>query len=119
MQEVVDFKGIKYKSINQMCEAYNIDPCTFNERLRRGYNLEKALTAPIVSPKKSIVDFEGNGFDSIVDIELVESKLRVTFQLLQILHTAVRQVIYGHYLMAIVHQSFADMTAYKTGSSGN
>ena len=68
MKEAVDFKGIKYKSINQMCEAYNIDPCTFNERLRRGYNLEKALTAPIVSPKKSIVDFEGNGFDSIVDM---------------------------------------------------
>ena len=97
MKEVVDFKGIKYRSINQMCKAYNIDPCTFHERLRRGYDLEKALTAPIVSPKKFIVDFEGNEFESImamcrhydISITTYRARLRNGWDLEQILTTPV------------------------------
>jgi len=97
MKEVVDFKGIKYNSINQMCKAYNIDPCTFNERLRRGYNLEKALTFPITSPSKSIVDFEGNRFDSItnmckyynISVVTYRARLRSGWDLKKILTTPI------------------------------
>lgn len=97
MKEVVDFKGIKYKSINQMCRAYNIIPCTFQERLKRGYDLERALTEPIISPKKFIVDFEGNGFESImamcrhydISITTYRARLRRDWDLEQILTTPV------------------------------
>lgn len=41
--EIIDPKGIKYKSFRKMCEAYNMSPCVVRQRLSKGMELQDAL----------------------------------------------------------------------------
>ena len=47
--ESTDHLGNKYESFSAMCRAYDINICTVNTRLERGWSLEKALT---IKPRK-------------------------------------------------------------------
>ena len=42
-----DHLGNIYESINKMCDSYNIEPSTYHDRIKRGWDKEKALTTPI------------------------------------------------------------------------
>jgi hypothetical protein len=46
-KKYIDHLGNEYLSQKDMCNAYDIDPSTFRDRLKRGWSLEKALTSPI------------------------------------------------------------------------
>lgn len=42
-----DHLGNIYKSINKMCDSYSIESYTYRNRIKRGWDKEKALTTPI------------------------------------------------------------------------
>ncbi|RGW01170.1 hypothetical protein DWV94_09565 [Streptococcus salivarius] len=42
-----DHLGNIYESINKMSDSYNIEPSTYRDRIKRGWDKEKALTIPI------------------------------------------------------------------------
>lgn len=70
--KTTDHLGNEYNSISDMCKAYNIDRCTYNNRTRSGWSKEKALTTP-VKPKNAAsgiisIDHLGNVYDSISDM---------------------------------------------------
>ncbi len=60
---VSDHLGNKYKSIEDMCTHYSINPSTYKFRIKSGLSVENALTAPI--NKKTCIDHLGNVFDSL------------------------------------------------------
>ena len=62
----VDHKGKEYTSILEMCKAYGVSYHKFNERLKKGYTLESALTGKniIKNRSKEVKDFNGKKFES-------------------------------------------------------
>lgn len=61
--KVYDHKGNCFSSKAEMCRVYNIPWSVFKRRIQSGWDLEKALTAPV---RDFIVeDFLGRKFDSI------------------------------------------------------
>lgn len=70
---VVDHLGVKYSSIPKLAKAYNIKVITLNDRLKRGWSIERALTTPVDNSchRKSkdinsvrVQDHKGNWYDS-------------------------------------------------------
>lgn len=59
---ITDHLGNTYKSIKEMCNAYNIHPNTYQGRLKRGWTKEEALL------DKKITDHLGNGYKSIKEM---------------------------------------------------
>ena len=54
-----DHLGNIYESINKMSDSYNIEPSTYRDRIKRGWDKEKALTTPIKpSYQKSKIEGE-------------------------------------------------------------
>ena len=58
----IDHLGKEYKSIEEMCKAYAINPSTYKYRIYSGMNIKEALTTPI--GKNTCVDHLGNIFKS-------------------------------------------------------
>lgn len=65
MKEVVDHKGIKYKSVKDLCTAYGIKENTYYRRINLGWPLERVLEK---NPSRKVTDHEGNEFDSMKDM---------------------------------------------------
>lgn len=66
----VTFRGTTYASIQEMCEAYDIKPCTYSVRLRRGMSMEEALTTPVKSRNKHLKpneSYNGISYRNLVD----------------------------------------------------
>ena len=47
----VDHKGVRYSSMADLSAAYGISTPTLINRLKKGWDLEKALTAPLKGRK--------------------------------------------------------------------
>jgi len=62
-----DHLGNSYPSENAMCRAYNISRYTFTSRLKLGWTLEQALTAPYNVNKKINTDYKGQKFPTEKD----------------------------------------------------
>lgn len=63
-----DHLGNKYPSKSAMCNAYGIDKSLFFSRIKIGWTLEDALTAPMQKlPKntKTVTDHKGQKFESV------------------------------------------------------
>lgn len=56
----VDYKG-KQTPICELAEKFNIDRTTLFDRLERGWNIEKALTTPVLENKNTKVYLEFDG----------------------------------------------------------
>jgi hypothetical protein len=66
-EKVYDHLGLEFASTGDMCLAWNIPRTTFNERIRRGWTTEKALTTPVRTinvTKTECVDHKGTVFPS-------------------------------------------------------
>ena len=50
-KEYFDHKNIKYSSLNEMCETYNIISSTYLNRIARGWSTKRALETPL-RPKR-------------------------------------------------------------------
>lgn len=59
-----DHRGRRFKSIKEMCKAYDVIISTYYSRLRSGYSLEEALE----KPNKLIMDNKGNEFDTFEEM---------------------------------------------------
>ena len=64
---VTDHKGNKYPSVCAMARAYGIQDSTLRVRFRYGWNIEKALTAPVGSSHMTR-DHKGNVYSSAVEM---------------------------------------------------
>lgn len=66
---IVDHLGNKFKTISNMCDAYEIGLETFRQRRERGWTLEEALLTPADGRYKScnrvVQDHLGNTYESI------------------------------------------------------
>ena len=69
-----DHLGNEYRSVSEMCRQYNICRTVFNCRIKNGWTLEKALTAPPVRNQKKekpvrerkvVYDHLGNEYSSV------------------------------------------------------
>ena len=62
-----DHQGNGFRSINEMCARWNVPPATFRHRLKRGFSLEQALTAPPRTDPSGVrcMDHKGRIFPSI------------------------------------------------------
>ena len=76
---VTDHKGKKYPSQSAMARAYGIQDSTLRIRLRYGWSLEKALTAPVGS-SHWIQDHEGKIFPSAVDMAEAHGVPYITYR---------------------------------------
>ena len=63
-RSVVDHKGNTYKSILEMCNAYNLKQVTFYHRKKLGWSLEECL----VGREKYVEDHEGNRFATLKEM---------------------------------------------------
>lgn len=66
-RQVKDHKGKIYPSTKAMAEAYHISYASLQDRLRRGWPLEKALTTPMVKQganSKPAMDYKGKIYPS-------------------------------------------------------
>lgn len=60
---VMDHLGNEFKTINNMCEYWKINPTTFANRLKHGLSIEEALTKPINKRNVSISNvLKQNGY---------------------------------------------------------
>ena len=60
-----DHLGNEFPSIGEMCRHYQINQSTFNDRIKKGWSMEKALTAPLKPGYEiSSADHLGNKFSS-------------------------------------------------------
>ena len=66
-QPYTDHLCNRYKSVADMCERWNIHPKTFEDRIRAGWSLEKALKTP-AKKTSSIKDHLGNKFKSVSEM---------------------------------------------------
>ena len=46
-KSVTDHKGVKFNSIKEMCEAWDITPATYSARIKQGWSMQIALTTPV------------------------------------------------------------------------
>lgn len=62
-----DHQGNSFCSVNEMCARWNVPPATFRHRLKRGFNLEQALTAPPRTDPSGVrcMDHKGRIFPSV------------------------------------------------------
>ncbi len=68
-----DHKNIQYASIAEMCKTYSIKRDTYLSRIKRGWSVEEALTAP---PKQlkgkknpyAIKDYNGKEYNTLTDM---------------------------------------------------
>ncbi len=71
MAQTQDHTGRAWPSVKAMCDAFNIPMTTFNNRLKRGWTLEQALTTPrdTTRPKhkfvKPVKDFKGVEYPTV------------------------------------------------------
>lgn len=63
-RSVVDHKGNTYKSILEMCNAYNLKQVTFYHRKKLGWSLEECL----VGRESYVEDHEGNRFANLKEM---------------------------------------------------
>ena len=66
-KSIKDHTGQEFKSISQMCRAWNISRSTFNARTKSGWNIEQALTKPCAKidiQQKDCYDHLGNHYAS-------------------------------------------------------
>ena len=71
-KSVIDYKGVQFKSIAEMCSTYGLRVATYKYRIAHGWDIEQALTIPLNSkpfllPKKRKLlhfDHKGNGYRS-------------------------------------------------------
>jgi hypothetical protein len=64
-----DFKGKHYRSKAEKCREYGIEPHAYNERIKKGYSEEEALTR-CLSPysRGPFHDFKGNEYKYFSDM---------------------------------------------------
>lgn len=67
-QRCIDHLGHEYPSKKAMCDAYHISRYTMDARLERGWDLEKALTAPYVINSRQVVDYKNREFPTLKDM---------------------------------------------------
>ena len=61
-----DHHGKKYKSLSEMCKAYDITPETYTRRIKvYGYTKAEALTKPCKNAPKPIFDHNGTRYKSL------------------------------------------------------
>ncbi len=64
-----DHTGTKFKSMSEMARAWGLTTCTLTGRLRRGMELEQALTAPIMhGPEQPCTDHTGTQWRSLAEM---------------------------------------------------
>ena len=64
-KSVFDHEGNEFSSIKEKCEFWDIPYNIYNERIKRGYSEEKALTKPYKAKKATATDHLGNVFANI------------------------------------------------------
>ena len=64
---MVDHTGRYFNTVEDMCNYWNIKKNTFRMRVARGYSIEKALTAKVVTKNKKI-EFNGVKYNSIREL---------------------------------------------------
>ena len=63
MSQCVDHLGNEYPSMADMARTYGLLPCVFRTRLKRGWNLQEALTGRArINPKTICYDHLGNEY---------------------------------------------------------
>lgn len=71
-EDRTDHLGNVYPSKTKMCEAYKVNPCTYDGRILRGATKEEALTGTMtvknISPVEDRTDHLGNVFDTVDDM---------------------------------------------------
>ena len=61
-----DHLGVKFKSVKEMCESWNISQEVYFSRLRIGMSKKEALTTPITKQTRRIeVEYNGKKYESI------------------------------------------------------
>lgn len=70
---VTDHTGKTYANINEMCKAWNVNICTYMDRIKRkGLTVEQALTGNFEKYKRdkdvSCVDHKGNTYNSLEEM---------------------------------------------------
>ena len=65
-EKVVDYRGIEYDTVADMCRAYAISKSTYYSRISQGYSLEQALTGVGIPKelKKTCIDHLGVEYES-------------------------------------------------------
>ena len=65
-QPCVDHIGNKFKSLSEMCAAYNITPEAYKRRIKvYGYSKADALTKPCINAPKVYYDHNGIRYKSL------------------------------------------------------
>lgn len=79
--EIKDFNGVSYTSIEKMCQAWNINTNTFKERIKRGWDQEKALT--LDKTKKGGLTIDGVFY---ANLKIACAKLGISEMVVRRLH---------------------------------
>lgn len=67
-KECRDHLGNKFGSRAEMCRHWHIGISVFYNRIKSGWDLEKALTEDELEPHKKCIDHLGNKFKSVMDM---------------------------------------------------
>ena len=65
--KIKDHLGNEFENLKQMCEFYNITNSIYQDRMKRGWSLEKTLTTPKIQ-HTSITDCNGNTFKNMREL---------------------------------------------------
>jgi hypothetical protein len=65
ISRVTDHHGNTYKNIAEMAKQYNINTDILTERLRRGWDTQKALKTPAARNRKEMTDSKGRTYPSL------------------------------------------------------
>ena len=100
--QVRDHRGNMFKSIEEMCKAYDITYVTFSHRLKLGWTLKDALETPVRVPLEAywVTDYKGNKFKSKkemckaygINYSTFKSRMRLGWALKDALETPVKEV---------------------------
>lgn len=67
MSNKIEYNGVTYNSLRNLCELNNVSYNTIYSRIKAGHTIEEAISKPIKS-KWGSIEFEGHRFKSIREL---------------------------------------------------